>query len=458
LNTPDKLDEYLQLPAQPIDRFVSPLSRFLRIESSSGILLLACAFAALIIANSPLAGAYEAFWKTKVGFTVGDFNFYHSIRHIVNDGFMVLFFFVIGMEVKRELVEGALSDFKRAALPIAAALGGMVVPALIYIAIQFGQPAMRGWGIPMATDIAFVVGCLAILGSRVPQSLRILLLSIAIVDDIGAILVIAVGYTDDLNYAWLGVAAGGILVVQMLSSLGVRRFPPYVVAGLVAWFAFHESGVHATIAGVVLGLMTPAKPTLVSGDFLVKIQRTSVLFMTDNWGSVSGRAEKVRQFQRVCRETVSPLEYLENTLHPYSSFGIMPIFALANAGVSLELSSLNDSVAIAVAVALIIGKPLGIVSFSWIAVQLGIAKLPRDLNWTIFTAGSFLAGIGFTMALFIGSLAFGDEGLNTAKMGVLAGSAISAILGMGLLLRVLPRDPSAKVISQVDALSALRQT
>lgn len=432
---------------------MSPLSRFLRIESSSGVLLLACALAALIIANSPLADAYAGFWKTKVGFSVGDFTFYHSLRHIVNDGLMVLFFFVIGMEVKRELADGTLADTKRAALPIAAALGGMVVPAVIYIAIQFGQPAMRGWGIPMATDIAFVVDCLAILGSRVPQNLRVLLLSLAIVDDIGAILVIAIGYTDDLNYAWLGIAVGSIMVVQLLSSVGVRRFPPYVFAGLVAWFAFHESGVHATLAGVVLGLMTPAKPTLVSDDFVSRIQQTSALFKTSHWNSVSGRADKVRQFQRVCRETVSPLEYLENTLHPYSSFCIMPVFALANAGVPLELSSLNDSVAIAVALGLIVGKPLGIVGFSWIAVRFGIAKLPSDLNWTIITAGSFLAGIGFTMALFIDALAFGDEGLNTAKMGVLAGSAISAMLGMGLLLRVLKPYRPASERSDNDAVS-----
>jgi NhaA family Na+:H+ antiporter len=444
-------DESLHLPSQPIDRLVSPLSRFLRIESASGLLLLACAFAALIIANSPLADEYAAFWKSEVGITVGGFTFYHSLRHLVNDGLMVIFFFVIGMEVKRELVEGTLADLRRAALPIAAALGGMIVPALIYVTIQYGQPEMRGWGIPMATDIAFVVGCLAVFGSRVPQSLRVLLLSLAIVDDIGAIAVIAIGYTENLNYGWLGIAACSIAIVRLLHRIGVRRFPPYVAAGLVAWFAFHESGVHATIAGVVLGLMTPAKPMLVSEEFLFRVRQSSDVFAAERWNSTPRRAEKVRQLQRVCRETVSPLEYLENTLHPYSSFCIMPIFALANAGVPLSLSSFNDSVAIAVALGLVVGKPAGIVTFSWIAVRLGIAELPRGLNWAIVIAGSFLAGIGFTMALFIDSLAFGDVGLNAAKMGVLAGSAVSALLGMGMLLRVLKQTTNASGASHSSA-------
>ena len=355
---------------------------------------------------------------------------------------MVLFFFVIGMEVKRELVEGTLADFKRASLPLAAALGGMVVPALIYLSIQYGQPAMRGWGIPMATDIAFVVGCLALFGKRVPQNLRLLLLSLAIVDDIGAIAVIAIGYTENLNYGWLGIAACSIAVVRLFNRIGVRRFPPYVVAGLVAWFAFHESGVHATIAGVVLGLMTPAKPMWASEELLIRVQQSGFAFAADDWNATPQRAEKIRQLQRVYRETVSPLEYLENTLHPYSSFFIMPIFALANAGVPLEFSSLNDSVAIAVALGLIVGKPLGIVGFSWIAVRLGIAELPRGLDWPLVIAGSFLAGIGFTMALFIDALAFGDTGLNTAKMGVLAGSAVSGLLGIGMLLIVLKRKPA----------------
>ncbi len=447
VNIPPKPDESLQLPWQPIDRLVSPLSRFLRIESSSGFLLLACALAALIIANSPLANEYQAFWKSKVGFTVGGFTFYHSLRHLVNDGLMVIFFFVIGMEVKRELVEGTLADLRRATLPIAAALGGMIVPSLIYVSLQYGQPAVRGWGIPMATDIAFVVGCLAVFGSRVPQNLRVLLLSLAIVDDIGAIAVIAIGYTESLNYGWLGIAACSIAIVRLLHRIGVRRFPPYVAAGLVAWFAFHESGVHATIAGVVLGLMTPAKPMLVSDEFLHRVQLSSVVFSAERWNCTPRRAEKVRQLQRVCRETVSPLEYLENTLHPYSSFCIMPIFALANAGVPLALSSFNDSVAIAVAMGLIIGKPVGIVGFSWIAVRLGIAELPRGLNWAIVVAGSCLAGIGFTMALFIDSLAFGDAGLNAAKMGVLSGSTLSAMLGMGMLLRALKQMPNASEAS-----------
>ena len=291
----------------------------------------------------------------------------------------------------------------------------------------------------MATDIAFVVGCLAVLGSRVPHNLRILLLSLAIVDDIGAILVIAVGYTDDLSWNWLVIAVLGIGVVHLLARLGVRRFPVYVAAGLVVWFAFHESGVHATIAGVALGLMTPAKPILSEGVFVGFLQRAGQVFEGGGWETMTHRAEKVRRFQHLTRETVSPLEYLENALHPWCGFAIMPIFALANAGVPLRIADLNDSIAIAVILGLVVGKPMGILAFSWLAVKCGWARLPEGLTWSMLSAAGLLAGIGFTMALFIAGLALQDDGLDTAKVGVLVGSAISGVLGVGLLIRTLPR-------------------
>ncbi|EMI20968.1 pH-dependent sodium/proton antiporter [Rhodopirellula maiorica SM1] len=420
-----------------------PVARFLHIEATSGVLLMFCTALAIFMANSAWADSYLQFWKTEVGVSFGTLQFQHSLRHIINDGLMAIFFFVIGLEVKRELVHGALSDLRRAALPIAAAVGGMVVPAGIYLALQYDQPAARGWGIPMATDIAFVVGFLALLGSRVPNNLRVLLLSLAIVDDIGAIIVIAVGYTKELDGRFLMLAAIGISVVHLFSRIGVRRFPPYIIAGLVAWLAFHESGVHATLTGVILGLMTPAKATIVPDHFHQYLIKTGESFRGESWHTVNQRARKVREVQRLTRETVSPLEYLETTLHPWSSYFIIPIFALANAGVVMQLSNIEDSVAIAVTLGLVVGKPLGVLLFCILAVKLGWARLPSGVSWRILIAGSFLTGIGFTMALFIDGLAFGDDGLDTAKTGIIVGSAISAILGMAMLIWTLPKAPTS---------------
>jgi len=426
-----------RIPKQPIDRLVGPIVRFLHVEAASGAVLMACTVFALAAANSTRSESYVHFWNTAVGFTFGEFEFQHSLKHLINDGLMAIFFFVIGLEVKREIVLGELGDLKRAALPIAAALGGMVVPAAVYLGMQFGQPASRGWGIPMATDIAFVVGCMAVLGSRVPHSLRILLLSLAIVDDIGAILVIAIGYTSDLSWNWLLVASVGIVVVRLLAIAGVRRIPVYVAAGVVVWFAFHESGVHATIAGVILGMMTPTTAIVRAGVFGELLQQAREIFEGGEWDSQSHRAEKVRSFQAITRETISPLEYLENTLHPWSGFVIMPVFALANAGVPLQIADLNDSVAVSVMLGLVVGKPVGIVAFSWLAVKLGWARLPEDIRWSTMAAAGCLAGIGFTMALFIAGLALTGDALDTAKVGVLCGSGISALLGMGMLLGTL---------------------
>ncbi|WP_391575343.1 Na+/H+ antiporter NhaA [Aureliella helgolandensis] len=418
---------------------VGPLRRFLNIEASSGVVLMFCTLVAVVAANSPLSEWYLGLWNTEIGFSFADFEFRHSLKHWINDGLMAIFFFVIGLEVRREVVLGELRDLRQAALPIAAAVGGMVVPAGIYMAMHVGQPSMRGWGVPMATDIAFVVGCLAILGPRVPHNLRILLLSLAIVDDIGAIVVIAIGYTSDLDLSWLVVASVGIVIVHLLMRVGVRRIPVYCAVAAWVWFAVHESGVHATLAGVMLGLMTPARAYLSAGAFRKLLRRVGKIFEGDGWESRRHRADTVRSMQNVTRETISPLEYLETTLHPWTSFVIMPLFALANAGVPLQLTDLNHPIAIAIVVGLVLGKPLGIVLFSWLAIQIGVARLPGDLNWKMLSAAGFLAGIGFTMSLFIAGLAFGEQGLDTAKVGVLAGSAIAVTLGMGLLWRTLPK-------------------
>jgi len=361
----------------------------------------------------------------------------HSLKHWINDGLMVIFFFIIGLEVKRELVLGELRDMKRAALPIAAALGGMVVPAGIFLTMQWGEPSQRGWGIPMATDIAFVVGCMAVLGNRVPKSLRILLLSLAIVDDIGAILVIAIGYTDSLSMVWLLRGFAGIALVLLFGRIGVRNVGVYTVVGALIWLAFHESGVHATIAGVILGLITPARSWVDRGLVTDTVNRASAVMGGEGWDE--SRYAVMKGVEKASREAMSPLERLEHGLHPWVSFLIMPVFALANAGVALSGEAVVHPVAIAIIVGLLIGKPVGIVGFSWLAIRLRIAHKPAEIGWGAMVGGGFLAGIGFTMALFIAGLALGDDLLVNAKMGILVASGAAAVLGMSLLVRLLPK-------------------
>ena len=362
----------------------------------------------------------------------------YSLKHWINDGLMGIFFVVVGLEVKRELVLGELRDPRRAALPFAAALGGMIVPAAIYLAFMTGTPEARGWGIPMATDIAFAVGCLAILGSRVPASLRIVLLSLAIVDDIGAILVIAIGYTTNLDLGMLALAGVGIGAVTLIGKLGVRSLGPYVVLGGVVWFGFHESGVHATIAGVILGLMTPAR-SWVRDDVLERIVRQAEAVLTGEWGDASARYSELRRVQLAAREALSPLERLEGALHPWVSFAIMPIFALANAGVPIQAGAFGEPVALAVAVGLVVGKPLGVLLLSWLAVRAGLASLPTGAGWSGIVGVGALAGIGFTMSIFIAGLGLTEASLDAAKIGILTGSVISGVLGVGLLYALLPK-------------------
>jgi NhaA family Na+:H+ antiporter len=430
-----------RLPAEPIDRLIDPLVRFLHVETASGVVLLVFTVTALILANSPVSEGFLAFWKTSLGFSVGSFEMSHSLRHWINDGLMVVFFFVVGLEVKRELALGELQELRTAILPIAAALGGMAAPAAVYLALQWGQPGQRGWGIPMATDIAFVVGCLAVLGRRVPRGLRVLLLSLAIADDIGAILVIAIGYTSSINLLALG---GGILelgFVILLARIGMRSTPVYVLIGIGIWFGFHESGVHATIAGVILGLLTPARPRVSKGLLARFVHRLGAFLQGDSWEDAHERQAVPWSVEQSARETISPLERLETALHPWVSFAIMPLFALANAGVPIRAGAVRDSVAVAVIAGLVVGKPLGITLFSWLAVRSGLAKLPEGVSWGVETAGGVLAGIGFTMSLFIAGLALSDAMLDAAKVGILAASMLCAVSGTSLLFWLLPGQP-----------------
>jgi NhaA family Na+:H+ antiporter len=427
------------LPEAAVHRWTRPIVRFLHTESASGLLLLACAVAALVLANlEATAAAFTGFWQTPVGVRLGDFSLEKPLLLWINDGLMTVFFFVVGLEIKRELVAGELRDPRKAALPVLAALGGMLVPAGVYLLLQGGRAGERGWGIPMATDIAFVVGFLALLGRRVPLGLKILLLTLAIADDIGAVVVIAVAYTTDLSLTALWLGLGGFAVVFVMARIGVRWVPLYVLAGALIWLAFLKSGVHPTVAGVALGLMTPAWAWIderrLHGQMTALVPR----LQPGDDGDEDGRTEALERLGYLAREGQSPLERLENALHTWVAFVVMPLFALANAGVTLEAQGAGHPVALAVAAGLFLGKPVGIVLFSWLAVATGLGRLPSGVNWKVMVGAGCLAGVGFTMSIFIASLALPDNLLPLGKLGTLLGSAASAVVGLVLLAVFLP--------------------
>lgn len=424
------------LPKAPVRTLTRPLERFLRIESAGGIVLIACTVVALGLANSPAADAFHRFWHTPVQVQLGTFTLAGELGHFfVNDVLMTIFFFVVGLEIKREMVAGELREWQKAALPVVAAFGGMVVPAGIYMLLRWGQPDFRGWGVPMATDIAFVVGVMALLGRRVPFGLKIMLLSLAIADDIGAVVVIAVFYSGGLDLWMLGLAFAGLAATLMLRDLGVRSLFAYTLLGLLAWVAMYKSGVHPTVAGVCLGLLTPSGAWVSRESLRLALADVAARLSEEKSGEVSAAELELLAF--ASRESVSPLERLEGRLHPWVSFVIMPVFALANAGVHLEPRLLGEPTAIAVALGLFLGKPIGVVLFSWLAVRAKVAKLPGGVTWPIMAGGGCLAGIGFTMSLFVANLAFNDpEHLMDAKIGILTGSVCSAVVGAVVLIVV----------------------
>lgn len=395
-------------------------------------MLLGATIVALVWANSPWAASYSALWHTDLAFTIGNYQLSADLGHWINDGLMTVFFFVVGMEIKQEIVVGELSNRRNATLPVVAAAGGMVVPALIYVALNWGGPGIEGWGIPMATDIAFAVGILALLGDRVPTSLKVLLLSLAIVDDIGAIAVIALVYTDQINRLWLLGAVLGIILVVVLRRARVWYLPVYVVLGTAIWWATFESGIHATIAGVILGLLTPARPLLPAPPAEQIAQRLS----TDT--TVTLRT--LRQLRFELRESVSVSERLSGALHPWSSYLILPLFALANAGIVITGPALRDAVGsaitIGVVLGLLVGKVVGVFGASWLAVRWGLGRLPDGVNWRHIFGVSILAGIGFTVALFITDLAFIDlPSQSNSKIGIMFASAVAAVGAVVVLRR-----------------------
>jgi len=378
---------------------------FVHHEAAGGLVLMAAALAALIASNSPLAWLYDGFLDTPVGVRVGPLGIDKPLLLWINDGLMAVFFFLVGLEIKRELLRGELSTLGQAMLPALAAVGGMAVPAIVYVAINAGDAAaLKGWAIPTATDIAFSVGVLALLGSRIPASLKIFLLALAIIDDLGAIIIIALFYTEHLSPTSLALAAAGIAVLWALNARGVSRPAPYVLAGIFIWVCVLKSGVHATLAGVIVALAIP----LQSGPL-----------------------------QSQAPEQPSLLEQLEESLHPWVAFAVLPLFAFANAGVSLQglsLAKLMEPVPLGIAAGLFPGKAIGILGATWIAVALGLARKPEGASWAQLAGLAVLGGIGFTMSLFIGMLAFPDPAYAAQlRLGVLAGSLISAVVGYLLL-------------------------
>jgi NhaA family Na+:H+ antiporter len=423
------------LPERPIQRLQRPLLAFTHIESASGIVLLVCTAIALIAANSPYAEAYAAFWNQEFRFAIGGFELAYPLWYWANDGLMPIFFFVIGLEIKRELVIGELSDPKKMVLPVVAALGGVVVPVAIYLAFQYGQPGLRGWAVPMATDIAFVVGCLSLLGKRVPYGVTVLMLSLAIVDDLAAVLAIALFYTSSIKVTWLAGAVAGLVVVAAMNRLGIRRIGFYVVVGASVWLCTLKSGIHPTIAGVILGLMTPAMPWLGGPKFMGFLRQTNETLLKEET-TIANAELMVADLAFASREALAPLSRIERGLHPWTAFAIMPVFALANAGVPIAVESIGTPVSIAVATGLFFGKSLGIFGASWLAVKLGWATRPAGVTWPVLVGAAFLGGIGFTMALFIASLGLSGDQLVAAKIGVIIGSFCSAVVGMLILTTV----------------------
>ena len=418
-------------PETPIRRIITPMERLMKVETTGGIVLIIMTVAALLWANlSP--ETYHHFWHLPLSLTIAGWVGVADLHWFINDALMTIFFFNIGLEVKGEMTYGELHDPKAASLPIIAAAGGMLFPALIYLVLCPGGEisAARGWGIPTATDIAFVVGCMAILGKKIPHALRVMILTLAIADDIGAILVIAIGYPsgDGINFAALGAGIGLLALINVMFRIGVRNLYLHGVVGIAVWAFFVKSGVHPTIAGVLLGLSVPAKAVLASGKLAHFAENVGDKLS----GESKDRNEKYEVFtllKRGARESIPMQERLFKPLVPWVNFFIMPLFALSNAGVEIKLGGVEVPVMGAVALALVFGKPIGIFLFSLLSVKIGISKKP-SYSWKVLWGGGMLAGIGFTMALFVAGLAFdvGDR-QDSAKLGILLGSFSAAILG-----------------------------
>jgi NhaA family Na+:H+ antiporter len=421
------------------------MQSFISREASSGIILLTATIAALALANSPLAEGYHVLLETRIGIAIGPWSLDETLLHWVNDGLMAIFFFLVGLEIKREVMVGELADPRAAALPIVAAIGGVLVPAAIYLALNIGGPGVHGWGAPMATDIAFALGCLALLGDRVPFALKVFLTAVAIVDDLIAVLVIAVFYSAGLNFIALGAGIAILALLLLANMLGIRHALVYCGLGVLVWLAFLQSGVHATIAGVLIALTVPARYRIDSPTFLQRARGLLTAFEggvpeTSPMLTDEAQQQSVIELEELCEQVQAPLQKLEHALQGWVALAIMPIFALANAGVAFSAQSLSGEtlpVVLGIVFGLVLGKPIGLLGAAWLAVRGGLADLPQGATWRQMAGVGVLAGIGFTMSLFIAALAFVQPDiLATAKLGIFLASLIAGSAGLLLLRRV----------------------
>ena len=429
----------------PLASVISPFQDFIRRSTSQGILLLATTVLAIIIANSALNESYQSILHTEIGISVGSFTLSEDLLHWINDGLMAIFFLLVGLEIKREVLVGELSNLRAALLPIVAALGGAIIPALVYFIVNAGDGDMRGWAIPMATDIAFAIGLLALLGQRIPIALKIFLTATAIVDDLIAVLVIAFFYSSGIDPVTLGVGIGILMLLVLANLFGVRSLSVYLGLGVVVWVLFLQSGIHATIAGVLLALTIPARNRIDPATFSTRVrnllqrleeggtEQTSLMTDEDQQAVVHG-------IEAVSEQVQAPLQQLEHALHTVVAFVIMPVFALANAGVVISSANFEGStlpITLGIIVGLVVGKPIGILGAAWLATRTGITSLPSGIRWQHMIGAACLAGIGFTMSLFVASLAFTDaDVLDTAKIGILVASAVAGSIGFLLLSRL----------------------
>jgi NhaA family Na+:H+ antiporter len=437
----EKLKKRLTSPEEFAERFVRPFQRFAEKEASSSILLLGATTIAILWANSPFSPLYYSLWHTEVSLSVGPYLISKSLLHWINDGMMAFFFFTVGLEIKAEMMVGELASFRRAFLPAAAAFGGMLFPALLFFLLNHGSSAVSGWGIPMATDIAFSLGALAVLGRKLPLGLRAFLSAFAIADDLGAVLVIALFYTKTVVWSYLLVGLVFVLGLAVANFLWVRWTLVYALLGIGLWLAILGSGVHATVAGIVVAMFIPARGKYDTDKFIQEVGALMSEFQCEPSGC--GRSillnqrhlNAVQAIELASHHAETPLQRLEHSLHPWVAFVIIPFFALGNAGMTFDgtgvLHALASPLTLGVALGLLLGKPLGITLFSFLAVKTGLASLPRGVTWSHIAGAGILGGIGFTMSIFVMGLSFDDTlMMDRAKLGILAGSLASAVLGL----------------------------
>ena len=426
-------------PAQRVaEKVFNALERFLHVEAVSGIVLMVAAAAALLWANSPFGESYHHFWEVPVSIGVGTLSVSNSLHFVINDILMTVFFLSVGMEIRREMHEGALADVRVAALPLAAALGGVIVPATLYLIVNHDPLLRSGWAVPTATDIAFAVGVLALLGKSIPVAIRIFLLALAIIDDIAAVIIIAAFYSGGLDLSGLLIAAVGVLLILGMQAIGIGNAFAYLLPGAIIWLGILQTGAHPTLAGVVLGLMTPVVPVRMR-ERPIDAAARSLNDVDERTrgprGDTYGLLQSLKELRTAQRELLPPVERVQMALHPWVAYGVMPLFALANAGVTLSGIDMSGGAAetlmLGVTLALVLGKPIGIVLGTWIAVRLGWCRLPAGVTWGAVCLVGCLGGIGFTMSIFIANLAFSDAHLlAAAKLGVLLASALAGIIGL----------------------------